>query len=256
VDGFAGQGGDAYYAAQVFNQAPDGRVVHIGWLRSKEPGYQPFLEAGMPFTQQMSVPAEITLRTTQDGIRMYRNPVREMEPLYIKTDRFENLSGKAANAGLSKLCPELIDLSIAFVPKESFSLDIRGLKINYDAERREFNFTNAARAKGERDAMERMPEDRRKPYTDDGFRAIPAPAVNGVVRLRALVDRASLELFVNDGQAAASFVVIPNADNRRIAIEGNDELEVKLLIVNELRSIWSGALGKGFQAHQTSDCLQ
>jgi len=30
----------------------------------------------------MSVPVEITLRTTPDGIRMYRNPVKEIEKLY------------------------------------------------------------------------------------------------------------------------------------------------------------------------------
>ena len=35
----------------------------------------------MSFTQQMSVPVEITLRTTPDGIRMYRNPVKAIENL-------------------------------------------------------------------------------------------------------------------------------------------------------------------------------
>jgi len=30
----------------------------------------------------MSVPVEITLRTTSDGIWMYRNPVKEVEKLY------------------------------------------------------------------------------------------------------------------------------------------------------------------------------
>ena len=39
------------------------------------------LQAGMSFTQQMSVPVEITLRTTPDGIRMYRNPVKAIENL-------------------------------------------------------------------------------------------------------------------------------------------------------------------------------
>ena len=42
----------------------------------------PFLQVGMSCTQQMSVPVEITLRTTSDGIQMYRNPVKEVEKLY------------------------------------------------------------------------------------------------------------------------------------------------------------------------------
>ena len=53
-----------------------------------------------------------------------------------------------------------------------------------------------------------------------------------------LVDRASLELFANDGQAAASFIVVPDPGNRRIAFEGNDALQIESLVVNELKSAW------------------
>jgi sucrose-6-phosphate hydrolase SacC (GH32 family) len=233
--------GDSYYAAQVFNQGPGGRVVHVGWLRSKFVGYRPFLEAGMPFTQQLSIPAEITLRTTPEGIRMFRNPVREIERLYAKTDRFERLSAREANARLAALAPELIDMTIAFAPGGSFTLNVRGLKINYDDAKKEFNFTNAARVKGEKAGMMSLPKARQRPYRDTGFRAVPARAVEGVVKLRVLVDRASLELFANDGRAAASFVVVPAPGNRRIAIEGNDGLQLDSIVVNELKSCWEGA---------------
>ena len=108
--------GDAWYAAQAFNQAPDGRSVHIGWLRSKQPGYRPFLQANMPFTQQMSIPVEISLRTTPDGIRMFRNPVKEIESLYSKSTKLCDLSVKDANAKLAELTPELIDMTLAFEP--------------------------------------------------------------------------------------------------------------------------------------------
>ena len=36
----------------------------------------------MSCTQQMSVPVKITLRTTSDRIRMYRNAVKKVEKLY------------------------------------------------------------------------------------------------------------------------------------------------------------------------------
>jgi fructan beta-fructosidase len=62
--------------------------------------------------------------------------------------------------------------------------------------------------------------------------------VDGKVTLRALVDRASLELFANDGQAAASFVVVPEVNNRCIRIDGNEELDISSLVINELKSIW------------------
>ena len=225
--------GDSYYAAQVFNQAPGGRIVHIGWLRSKTTGYRPFLDANMPFTQQMSIPAEITLRTTPDGIRMYRNPVREIEKLYKATHRFEDLDVQALNEKLRSVQPELIDLTLAFTPKGNLTLKVRGLDVEYIAESSEFVFENRKRVEGIRKAWKKD-----HPFRDNGIRRIPAPLVDGKVTLRVLVDRASLELFVNDGQAAASFVVVPDPANRAIAVTASHDLVVERVDVNELGSAW------------------
>ena len=230
--------GDAWYAAQAFNQGPDGRTMHVGWLRSKQPGYRPFLEANMPFTQQMSIPVEITLRTTPDGIRMFRNPVKEIEQLYSRSTKLDDVSVKEANSKLAKLTPELIDLTLTFEPKGNMALTVRGLTIHYDASTQEFQFTNKARVEGEKVGVLSLPKERQRPYRDNGLRITPAPTVDGKVTIRVLVDRASLELFVNQGQAAASFVVVPEAGNRRISVDGNNELKIVSLVVNELKSIW------------------
>ncbi|MEM7599966.1 MAG: sulfatase-like hydrolase/transferase [Verrucomicrobiota bacterium] len=232
--------GDAWYAAQAFNQGPDGRVVHIGWLRSKQAGFRPFLEAGMPFTQQMSVPIEITLRTTLDGIRLVRNPVKEIEGLYEKTTALENLTGKEANAKLADHACELVDLSLRCEAAEDFTLSVRGLEIHYESETEEFVFTNTARVEGEKAAWKK-----KGPYRGTGVRRIPAPGIDGQVTLRALVDRVSLELFINDGQAAASFVVVPSPEETSIRIKNNDSLLVHSLVINELNSIWQSLPSHG-----------
>jgi fructan beta-fructosidase len=62
-----------YYASQCFSRAPGGRVLQIGWATIDMPG--------MPFNQTFSVPTELTLRTTEDGIRMFAAPIRELEAL-------------------------------------------------------------------------------------------------------------------------------------------------------------------------------
>lgn len=225
--------GDAWYAAQAFNQGPDGRVVHIGWLRSKQPGYRPFLEAGMPFTQQMSIPVEITLRTTPDGIRMFRNPVKEVETLYANTKTLEKLSAAEVNAQLADFEAELVDLTLRAAAAESFALSVRGLEIRYEAGPQEFVYTNAKRVHGESTAWKK-----KSPYRDNGVRSVPAPSIGGMVTLRALVDRASLELFVNDGQAAASFVVVPDPTNRTVTLGGPEDMLVESLVIHELQSAW------------------
>jgi len=63
----------AYYASQCFSNSPDDRVVQIGWARIDIPG--------MPFNQTFTVPTNLTLHTTEDGVRMAARPIRELEKL-------------------------------------------------------------------------------------------------------------------------------------------------------------------------------
>ena len=63
----------AYYASQCFNNPPDGRIVQIGWARINLPA--------MPFNQAFSLPAELTLHTTPDGIRLFATPIKELQQL-------------------------------------------------------------------------------------------------------------------------------------------------------------------------------
>jgi fructan beta-fructosidase len=63
----------AYYASQCFSNPPDGRVVQIGWAQIDMPG--------MPFNQTFSLPTNLTLRTTEDGVRMFAKPIKELEQL-------------------------------------------------------------------------------------------------------------------------------------------------------------------------------
>ena len=64
----------AYYASQCFSGSPDGRAVQIGWARIDMPG--------MPFNQTFTVPTSLTLRTTDDGIRMFATPIKELDQLH------------------------------------------------------------------------------------------------------------------------------------------------------------------------------
>jgi fructan beta-fructosidase len=63
----------AYYASQCFSRPPDGRVVQMGWARIEMPD--------MPFNQTFSVPTCLTLHNTEDGIRMFAYPIKELEQL-------------------------------------------------------------------------------------------------------------------------------------------------------------------------------
>jgi len=63
----------SYYASQCFSNSPDGRVVQVGWARINIPN--------MPFNQTFTVPTNLTLHTTEDGVRMFATPIKELEKL-------------------------------------------------------------------------------------------------------------------------------------------------------------------------------
>jgi hypothetical protein len=66
----AGSLGRGYYAAQTFSDTPDGRRIEVGWFQTET--------KGMPFNNSMSVPSELSLVRTDDGIVLKRRPVREL----------------------------------------------------------------------------------------------------------------------------------------------------------------------------------
>ena len=62
-------------AGQCFSNAPGGRAICMVWARTFQK------DKNTPFNQGFTLPVELTLKTTADGIRCYANPVKELEAL-------------------------------------------------------------------------------------------------------------------------------------------------------------------------------
>jgi fructan beta-fructosidase len=63
----------SFYAAQCFSRTPGGRVVQVGWARIETPN--------MPFNQCFSLPIELTLKATKSGVRLFAEPIKELDSL-------------------------------------------------------------------------------------------------------------------------------------------------------------------------------
>jgi fructan beta-fructosidase len=125
-----GHRGRGFYAAQTFSNAPDGRVIQIGWLQAPSPG--------MSFNQAMSIPLELGLKSTDDGPRLTWAPVKELEALRVKT-----------NPGAAPTKDERgmpLEVQVEIVPSESARtvLTVRGVDVEYDAKKGELNVAGHA----------------------------------------------------------------------------------------------------------------
>ncbi len=192
----------AYYASQTFSNAPDGRRIQIGWARIAMPG--------MPFNQTFTFPHELTLRTTGDGIRMFAEPVKEIETLWKKQQAVENAKLSDEQSVDVDVEDELLDIRATFEIGDAAAvgLDVCGDRLTYDI----------------------------------GTGALNGAAlkpVAGRVSIQVLVDRPMLEICGNHGRVC---ITSPRGMRGRVssvkAFATGGEAKLVVVEVNELESIW------------------
>jgi fructan beta-fructosidase len=197
------------YAGQRFTDAPDGRIVHIAWLRNHTDW------TGESFSQMMGTPLEFSLRRlSDDKLHLFANPVKELEAL--RGEAFE-APPKTLQAGESIEIPgtgQLFDVEIsATCPKGS------SLIIQVGEERIQWK----GRSLNDRHGIQ-------SPTND--------------IKLRILVDRPLIEVIVNDGQLYVPLKRVDQGKEVSINVKAeNGPVEVKSLKAFPLRSIWTKKSG-------------
>src|SRR5690606_28188307 len=124
-----GQHGRDFYAAQTFNNDPNNRRIEIGWWRTHT------AKQGNHFNQSMSLPMEIKLLDTPEGLRIARQPVEALKDLRKKHQPFEITK---IQAQVPYLIPgikgDLLEIHAQFsaIEAEEIEFSIKGVKIVYD----------------------------------------------------------------------------------------------------------------------------
>lgn len=193
------------YAAQTYNNVPDGRRIQIGWGRIEQPG--------MPFNQMMLFPCELTLRTTPEGIRMFCEPIEEIKKLHKKTYEWSAISGDDLNKELAAIDSDLLH--------GKMDIEIRGglgLEIHYQGHPVIYYDGNYTRFNG-------------VPYVCD------EPG-NFRFNIEFLIDRTSLEAYFGNGKLFVSEALKQPASDAGLWIKG--DVQIHSFELAELKSIWSG----------------
>lgn len=204
--------GANYYAVQSYSDVPasDGRRIQIGWMNG---GNYP----QMPFNQQMSFPCVLTLRETDEGLRLYRWPVREIERLYDPGARPIQVRSRTLREErfvVPDASSDLWDVQAEFEVGQAseVGLRIRGEAVSYSA----------------RDGKLRCLG-----------REAPLKPERGRIKIRALVDRTSLEAFGNGGRVSLTSCFLPKQRDRGIEVFANGgRARLVNLTAHPLRSAW------------------
>jgi len=199
-----------YYAAQTFNELPKGdhRRIQMVWFRVPMPGQN--------FTQAMSVPLELTLRSTPEGPRLCSWPVHEVESL--RTGAALTIKDRPLNDGEDPLAkvkngPLDIEMTIDPVKSAGFEFTIQGVPIRYNAQNGVLSCMNIS------------------------TRLEPG---DGHVHFRVLSDVDTLEIFVGRGEKVIPQLLSPDRANPdQIGLRSlGGQAQIISLEVNPLSSIW------------------
>ncbi|MEO0448335.1 MAG: glycoside hydrolase family 32 protein, partial [Verrucomicrobiota bacterium] len=108
-----------FYAAQNFSQTPDGRVIRIGWLKIQKDYTDRYPK--QKTSQALSLPHELQLRGTGEGLRLASVPVEELKAL-----RVEELDSLKECEG------ELTEVLIEFERPGWHELTINGIDASFE----------------------------------------------------------------------------------------------------------------------------
>jgi fructan beta-fructosidase len=201
-----GQRGRGFYAAQTFSNAPDGRVIQIGWLQAPSPG--------MSFNQAMSIPLDLGLKSTADGLRLTWSPVNELQVLRTKSHRVGPIDATAGADRIQCGNGELLEVRVEITPDKASRalLSVRGVPVEYDAKKEEVKIAG---------------------------HMVPVPLRGGKWKLHLFLDRTAIELFAADGLVYAPVPIIPMAEDTSVTFQVlAGSVRVESVSVDELQSIW------------------
>ena len=191
-----------YYASQTFDNAPDGRKIQMGWLRIGS-------HAG-PYNQHFSFPHRLTLRTTNDGIRMFAKPIKEIEDLRSKSNAVKPQDLVADTPLKLPVSSDLLDvrLTVELGTATTIELNLPGRTIRYDAKAQKLN-------------------------------GAPLKPVDGRICIQVLADRSLTEIIGNDGRVYISGPGPAMQDVTEVSVHATGgKAKLVSFEAHELKSIW------------------
>ena len=224
--------GDAFYAAIAWRDALANKKILLGWLQNGRPETS-------PWKGQMSIPRDLSFKTTADGIRLIQAPTSIISGSLAKLAKGAPLvkkdMGLSGSLQLSK--PGSFDQNTYWIdatikPNQTGKIEFwiagnkdgQKIKAGYDAEKQELYIDCSATESANKDPRNLV-------------QTAPLKPVNGLIKVSILMDKSSLEVFGNDGESVISTMVYPAEGNNILSVASTGEIVFPSLKVWDMASI-------------------
>lgn len=207
-----------FYAPQTI-LAPDGRRIMIGWMQNWDTCN--LHVKSTPWFGQMSIPRELFIR---EG-RLYQRPVRELESCRTDKVEYRDVVIDGEDKSLPGVSGRMIDLQVelTILEKEAlFQQFIVKLAENdaYHTEIIYYPHEKSLKVDRKFSGSRRAIVHQRRTNVD---------CREGKLKLRMILDRFSIEVFVNDGEKVLSTTIYTDADAEGISFYTDGKVAVNVV---------------------------
>ena len=224
--------GADFYAAQGWNDTPDSRTVWAGWLNNWR------YANNIPTSNwrgALTLPRELTLQSTPDGIRLVQTPIAELEALRGEGWSWEDEMVTAVSPQLIHISGSLFEIIAEFSVEVGMAADRFGLRLRTGPDEQTTIGYVTKQQMVFIDRTKSGPSDFSPAFA--GVHIAPLPPSDGIIRLHIFVDRSSVELFANDGLVTVTDQIFSSDQEIQIELFSNDgDVLVNRLDIYELKS--------------------
>jgi fructan beta-fructosidase len=203
--------GADFYAAQSWSDEPDGRRIWLGWMNNWR--YATAIPTST-WRSAFTLPRELSLTTTPDGIRLVQKPITELETLRGASQSWKNQ--QITNVAQYPLSDSTVELLATFQIIPNMPADRLGLRIVTA----EGEFTTIGYATKPQQLFIDRSQCSKAQFSPafSGVHLAPLEPENGVIRLHIFVDHSSVEVFANDGRVVLTDQIFPCGENSELEI--------------------------------------
>ncbi len=197
-----------FYAPQTL-ETPDGRRIMIAWMQNwSTVGAKP---EQCRWFGQMTLPRELHIR---DG-RLIQNPVRELENYRGQKVEHRNIP-VSAEVNLPEVRGRMLDMTVTVRPASQEMFRWFRIRLAKDGEHE-----TVLRYRPDWGTLKLDRTRSGLPYDILHTRTVQVALKDGELKLRIVLDRFSLEVFVNDGEQALSTVIYTRQEADAITFEAS-----------------------------------
>ena len=199
-----------FYAPQTL-LTPDGRRVMIGWMQNwdtcKNTGYEDRKWFG-----QMTLPRELSIRNG----RLYQQPIRELALYRSRAVEYRNVSVRDC-VSLSGIEGRSVELDLRIRPEKAEAPYLKF--IMRFAQDDQYHSILSYRPHESLLKIDRKFSGSRRAYIHQ--RRCQVANHNGEIHLHVILDRFSVEVFINDGEQVMTATILTDPSARRISFEAD-----------------------------------